>query len=132
MELIDEGDPRAYYERVEFTKDEASDRIDRAGDYEAADLVFRRRKPLPWEDPDATLRRGNQIIRYSFADGKCYSQQGDELPDEIADEVRESGLVPLGTGSEDKESLKVLIESCEGVVHVDDITLDETEEGCDA
>lgn len=131
MELIDEGNPRAFYEKIAFTSEEASERISRAGDGDAADLVFCRREPLPWEDTDATLRKDDQIIHYSYVNGKCYSPQGDELPDELADEVRESGLVPLGTGGEDDESLKKLIESCEGVVHMDDITLRETQEGDD-
>ena len=130
MELLDEGNPNAYYERIALTDEEARERVNRTGDPDAADLSYHRREPLPWEEPDATLRKDTQIIRYSYADGRCYTQRGEALPDEVADEARRRGLVPSGTAADD-ESLKELIASCEPLVHEEDITLVDMKEGDD-
>ena len=130
MTLIDKGDPSAYYEEIAPTPDEAAELVNRTGDPDAADSVFIRREPNDWEDPDARLQAGNQTIRYSYADGKCYTLTGEPLPSKYAEQARQLGLVPSGT-AEDDESLKRLIAENEPFIHEEDITLMRREEGDD-
>ena len=130
MKLIDKGNPSAYYAELAPTPDEAAELVNRTGDPDAADSVFIRRQPNDWEDPDARLQADNQTIRYSYADGKCYTLTGEPLPSKYAEQARQLGLVPSGT-AEDDESLKRLIAENEELLHEEDITLTRREEGDD-
>lgn len=131
LKIRSRGNPGAYFDKYTPDQEEASEKVSRSGDPDAADSVYTRCDPTPYDgDPDAILEddaTGEQF-RYDYGDGQCYTMGGDALPQEYVDRVMESGLVPHGNASTSHD-LKVLIANVEPLVGcAENVTLDEEEE----
>lgn len=91
--------------------------MQKGADYEdAADIKFIPCEPSIYDgDTDAVLMdvQSGKTIRYDFRDGRCYSQNGDELSDEYAEAAHAAGI-PEGDASTD-ENLKLLISNVESI-----------------
>jgi len=130
LSLICSGNPEAYYGRRDFTREESEQITVNTGDYDASDSVFYPRKPTDFDgDVDAKVRvnETGEVLTYSYADGQCYSAQGETMPEEFGELVRMEGLVPDGNAS-DRDSLRRLIASVEPLVNEEDITLVDEED----
>ena len=115
MQLINPGKPEAFYAEVGPADSEEANELEaREGDSSASDSYYVRRAPTAYDgDTDALLKdETGKVIRYSYSDGKCYSEDGKELSDEIAERVISSGCVSIGNASSDK-SIKQLIADTE-------------------
>ena len=126
LKIISPGNPRAYFDKYTPDDEEANEMVCQTGDPDAADSVYTRCDPSPYDgDTDAILEddETGEQIRYDFGDGRCYTMGGDTLPQKYVDRVRKSGLVPDGNASS-LEDIKVLIVSLEPLLgSVENVTM---------
>lgn len=117
LEVISKGKPGAFWDKHCPTQDEINELMQKGADYEdAADIKFIPCEPSIYDgDTDAVLMdvQSGKTIRYDFRDGRCYSQNGDELSDEYAEAAHAAGI-PEGDASTD-EHLKLLISNVESI-----------------
>ena len=115
LKVVSNGNPGAFWDKHCPTQDEINELMQKGADYEdAADIKFIPCEPSIYDgDTDAVLMdvQSGKTIRYDFRDGRCYSQNGDELSDEYAEAAHAAGI-PEGDASTD-ENLKLLISNVE-------------------
>ena len=118
LQILNKGNPSAFWEEKCPTKEEIEERVIESGDYEsAADSVFFQREPNEYDgDTRAVLKnvRTGEIVYHSYENGKNYSQNGEELSEEYAKAVHAAGI-PEGDAS-NPESLKTLIANVEPLI----------------
>ena len=118
LQLLNKGNPSAFWEEKCPTKEEIEERVIESGDYEsAADSVFFEREPDEYDgDTRAVLKneRSGEIVYHSYENGKNYSQDGEELSEEYTKAVHAAGI-PEGDAS-NPESLKTLIANVEPLI----------------
>ena len=82
LKIRSRGNPGAYFDKYTPDQEEASEKVSRSGDPDAADSVYTRCDPTPYDgDPDAILEddaTGEQF-RYDYGDGQCYTMGGDGM-----------------------------------------------------
>lgn len=117
LKVVSNGNPGAFWDKHCPTQDEINELMQKGADYEdAADIKFIPCEPSIYDgDTDAVLMdvQSGKTIRYDFRDGRCYSQNGDELSDEYAEAAHVAGI-PEGDASTD-ENLKLLISNVESI-----------------
>lgn len=117
LKVVSNGNPGAFWDKHCPTQDEINELTQKGADYEdAADIKFIPCEPSIYDgDTDAVLMdvQSGKTIRYDFRDGRCYSQNGDELSDEYAEAAHAAGI-PEGDASTD-ENLKLLISNVESI-----------------
>lgn len=117
LKVVSNGNPGAFWDKHCPTQDEINELMQKGTDYEdAADIKFIPCEPSIYDgDTDAVLMdvQSGKTIRYDFRDGRCYSQNGDELSDEYAEAAHAAGI-PEGDASTD-ENLKLLISNVESI-----------------
>ena len=117
LKVVSNGNPGAFWDKHCPTQDEINELMQKGADYEdAADIKFIPCEPSIYDgDTDAVLMdvQSGKTIRYDFRDGRCYSQNGDELSDEYA-EAAHAADIPEGDASTD-ENLKLLISNVESI-----------------
>lgn len=117
LKVVSNGNPGAFWDKHCPTQDEINELMQKGADYEdAADIKFIPCEPSIYDgDTDAVLMdvQSGKTIRYDFRDGRCYSQNGDELSDEYAEAAHAAGI-PEGDASTD-ENLKLLISNVESI-----------------
>lgn len=117
LKVVSNGNPGAFWDKHCPTQDEINELMQKGADYEdAADIKFIPCEPSIYDgDTDAVLVdvQSGKTIRYDFRDGRCYSQNGDELSDEYAEAAHAAGI-PEGDASTD-ENLKLLISNVESI-----------------
>ena len=117
LKVVSNGNPGAFWDKHCPTQDEINELMQKGADYEdAADIKFIPCEPSIYDgDTDAVLMdvQDGKTIRYDFRDGRCYSQNGDELSDEYAEAAHAAGI-PEGDASTD-ENLKLLISNVESI-----------------
>lgn len=117
LKVVSNGNPGAFWDEHCPTQDEINELMQKGADYEdAADIKFIPCEPSIYDgDTDAVLMdvQSGKTIRYDFRDGRCYSQNGDELSDEYAEAAHAAGI-PEGDASTD-ENLKLLISNVESI-----------------
>lgn len=126
LQLLEKGNPSAFWDEKRPTNDEIEERVRETGDYEsAADSVFFQREPNEYDgDTRAVLRDAHtgEIVYHSYETGKCYSEDGEELSDEYTEAARAAGI-PEGDAT-NPESLKTLIANVEPFIgSPDNVTL---------
>ena len=118
LQILNRGNPSAFWEEKCPTKEEIEERVIESGDYEsAADSVFFQREPNEYDgDTRAVLKnvRTGEIVYHSYENGKNYSQNGEELSEEYTKAVHAAGI-PEGDAS-NPESLKTLIANVEPLI----------------
>ena len=118
LQILNRGNPSAFWEEKCPTKEEIEERVIESGDYEsAADSVFFQREPNEYDgDTRAVLTnvRTGEIVYHSYENGKNYSQNGEELSEEYTKAVHAAGI-PEGEAS-NPESLKTLIANVEPLI----------------
>ena len=123
LKVISNGNPSAFWDKHCPTQDEINELVQSGADYEdAADTKFIPCEPtVYYGDTDAILMdvRSGKTIRYDFQDGRCYSQNGDELSDDYTDATTD-------------DNLKLLISQVEPLIgSPDNVTLVTQEDGED-
>ena len=117
LKVVSNGNPGAFWDKHCPTQDEINELMQKGADYEdAADIKFIPCEPSIYDgNTDAVLMdvQSGKTIRYDFRDGRCYSQNGDELSDEYAEAAHAAGI-PEGDASTD-ENLKLLISNVESI-----------------
>lgn len=117
LKVVSNGNPGAFWDKHCPTQDEINELMQKGADYEdAADIKFIPCEPSIYDgDTNAVLMdvQSGKTIRYDFRDGRCYSQNGDELSDEYAEAAHAAGI-PEGDASTD-ENLKLLISNVESI-----------------
>lgn len=117
LKVVSNGNPGAFWDKHCPTQDEINELMQKGADYEdAADIKFIPCEPSIYDgDTDAVLMdvQSGKTIRYDFRDGRCYSQNGDDLSDEYAEAAHAAGI-PEGDASTD-ENLKLLISNIESI-----------------
>lgn len=112
------GKPDAFWDEHCPTQDEIEELMQKGVDYDdASDIKFIPCEPsIDDGDTDAVLmdEQSGEIIRYDFRDGRCYSQKGEELPEEYIDAAHDAGI-PQGDASSD-ENLRLLISQVEPLI----------------
>ena len=134
LKVISNGNPSAFWDKHCPTQDEINELVQSGADYEdAADTKFIPCEPtVYYGDTDAILMdvRSGKTIRYDFQDGRCYSQNGDELSDDYTEAAHAAGI-PEGDATTD-DNLKLLISQVEPLIgSPDNVTLVTQEDGED-
>lgn len=118
LQILNKGNPSAFWEEKCPTKEEIEERVIESGDYEsAADSVFFEREPDEYDDDTRAVlknERTGEIVYHSYENGKNYSQNGEELSEEYTKAVHAAGI-PEGDAS-NPESLKTLIANVEPLI----------------
>lgn len=116
--MVNRGNPGAFWTECSPTDEEVQQNTNASGDYESAsDSVFFQCEPNEFDgDTRAVLRdkKTGAIIHYDYGTGKCYSQRGEELPEEYTEAAHVAGI-PAGDASSE-ESLKLLISQVEPLI----------------
>ena len=134
LQILSKGKPSAFWTEECPTQEEIEECVKESGDYEsAADSVFYQREPDESDgDTRAILKdeRIGAIIYHDYKNGKCYSQDGEELSDEYIEAAHAAGI-PEGDAS-NPESLKTLIANVEPFIgSPENVTLISKEEEVD-
>lgn len=116
LKLLDKGNPSAFWDEHTPTNEEIEEHTIRTGEYDPDSVFFPRVPSIYDGDTRAVLRdeHNGKTIRYDYRDGKCYSENGDELPYEYVEAAHRAGISEGNASTE--EDLKKLISEEEPLI----------------